>query len=303
MAAETTIDAPFALPVVLTHPAEKVSWRPTWWKEVGFLGMHVGALAGAIYVGATWRTVLFAVWAYFFRMFFITAGYHRYFAHRSYKTSRAFQLLLAVFGMTAGQKGPIWWASHHRHHHKYSDMPEDTHSPVQHGFFWAHMGWIMSPRFKATRWDLMRDFERYPELRFLNRFWVFPQFIALAAVWLVLGFPYAVWGGLVSTIFLWHGTFTINSLSHIFGSRRYETTDTSKNNPYLALITMGEGWHNNHHHYQSSAAQGFRWYELDLSFEILRVLSWLGIVWDLRLPPARVASEVIEAEEVKSNSH
>ncbi len=293
---------PMKLPVVATEdepvaapseppPPPITDERVSWSREAKFLGIHVVAAIGAWYVPPTRGLILLAIATYFGRMFFITAGYHRYFAHRAYKTSRWFQLVLAFGGLLASQKGPLWWASHHRHHHKFSDMPEDTHSPVQRGFWWAHMGWILSPKFKPTRWDLMRDFERFPELRFLNRFWILPPLVGGLVMYLLGGLPWLVWGGLVSTTVLYHGTFTINSLCHVFGSRRFATTDTSKNSLILALITMGEGWHNNHHHYQSSANQGFRWFELDVSFEILRVLSWLGIVWDLRRPPARVLAE------------
>ncbi|MBI3723350.1 acyl-CoA desaturase [bacterium] len=256
-----------------------------------FGGAHVLAVVGAVFVGASWRLVALAVGAYYLRMFFITAGYHRYFAHRSFKTSRAFQFVLAFGGALAAQKGPLWWASHHRHHHKFSDMPEDVHSPTQRGFFWAHVGWILSPRHKKPRLELIADFTRFPELRFLNRFWLLPPLLGLAGLWLAGGLPWAVWGGLVSTAFLWHGTFTINSLAHVFGRRVYATGDTSKNSMLLALITMGEGWHNNHHRYMASASQGFRWWEVDMSFEILRVLSWVGIVWNVRRAPDEVLAE------------
>lgn len=281
-------------PVVApTEPAPPplADGKMSWSQEAKFLGAHVVAAIGAWYIPPTREVILLGVAAYFVRMFFITAGYHRYFAHRAFKTSRWFQFVLALGGATASQKGAMWWASHHRHHHKYSDMPEDTHSPVQRGLWWAHMGWILSPKFKPTRWDLMKDFERFPELRFLNRAWILPPLVGGGVLYLLGGMPYVVWVGLVSTVVLWHGTFTINSLAHVFGKRRFATTDTSKNSLILALITLGEGWHNNHHYYQSSANQGFRWFELDVSFEVLRVLSWLGIVWDLRRPPARVLAE------------
>jgi stearoyl-CoA desaturase (delta-9 desaturase) len=254
--------------------------RSTW-----FILTQLGALALGLYVGVRLEWVLAAVLTYYGRMFFITGGYHRYFSHRSYKTSRWFQFVLAFGGTLAAQKGVLWWAGHHRHHHRTSDTPEDIHSPRQKGFFWSHMGWIISSRYARTPLQNIRDFATYPELRWLNQHYLIPPLAVWALIWAALGTGYAVWAGLVSTVFLWHGTFTINSLAHVFGRRRFPTKDDSRNSMLLALITMGEGWHNNHHHYQCAANQGFYWYEIDLSFMILRVLEKLGIVWDLKRPP------------------
>jgi stearoyl-CoA desaturase (delta-9 desaturase) len=225
---------------------------------------------------------------YYLRMFGITAGYHRYFSHRAYKTGRVFQFILAFLGTTAMQKGVLWWAAHHRKHHKYSDLPEDIHSPVQNSLFWSHIGWILSRKYDATDWARIQDFAKYPELRWLNKYYVIPPILGGALLYVYNGWAGFVWGGLVSSVLLWHGTFTINSLSHLWGSRRYKTTDDSRNNPVLAMITMGEGWHNNHHHYQSTANQGFFWWEIDLSYYILRALSVVGLVWDLRTPPKHI---------------
>ncbi len=255
---------------------------------VPFYLIHLGAIVGVFVVGFSWVGLLAAIGLYYGRMFFVTAGYHRYFAHRSFKTSRPFQFLLALGGTTAAQKGPLWWAAHHRVHHKYSDQPEDLHSPVQRGFWWSHVGWILDPQYAATDTDRIRDFARYPELRFLNRYPHLPAAALAVTLFAVGGWHLFVWGFLVSTVLLWHGTFTINSLAHVFGSRRYDTTDTSRNNALLALITMGEGWHNNHHHYQRSASQGFRWYEFDMSYVILRGLQAVGVVSGVGKPPAHV---------------
>jgi stearoyl-CoA desaturase (Delta-9 desaturase) len=227
---------------------------------------------------------------YFVRMFGITAGYHRYFAHRSYKTSRWFQFVLAWIGCSSLQKGPLWWAAHHRHHHRYSDEKPDRHSPVVETFWHAHVGWILDPKNDPTNYGAIRDFVKYPELVWLNRFHWVPGILLGAACyglsWLING---SGWGGLVafiiSTVAGYHFTFMINSLAHVFGSRRYETTDDSRNNFALALATMGEGWHNNHHHYQSAARQGFFWWEIDLSYYALKTLSLVGLVWNLRQPP------------------
>jgi stearoyl-CoA desaturase (delta-9 desaturase) len=224
---------------------------------------------------------------YFGRMFFVTAGYHRYFAHRSYKLGRVAQFIMAFGGTTAAQKGPLWWAAHHRQHHRASDTPEDVHSPIR-GFWWSHVGWILCDRTGGTDFERVRDFARYPEIRFINKHdWIGPWTVAVAS-FLIEGWSGLVVGFFGSTVLLWHGTFTINSLAHVFGRRRYFTTDTSRNSALLALITGGEGWHNNHHHYPTSARQGFYWWEFDPVYYVLHGLSWVGIVRDLRAPPRAV---------------
>jgi stearoyl-CoA desaturase (delta-9 desaturase) len=261
--------------------------RVSWAASIPFFAIHAACLA-AFFVGFKWWYPLVALGLYYLRMFGITAGYHRYFSHRSYKTSRLFQLLLALLGTSATQKGVLWWAAHHRDHHKYSDLPEDIHSPVQRGLWWSHVGWILSSRYDRTKTERIQDFAKYPELRWLNRWYVLPPIALGFGLWLAGGWGLLVWGYFISTTLLYHGTFTINSLSHMFGRRRYQTTDDSRNNWALALITMGEGWHNNHHYYQSSANQGFFWWEVDMSYYLLRLLSYLGLVWDLRTPPRHV---------------
>jgi len=252
---------------------------------------HLGAVYGLFTVGFSWKGLALAIGLYYVRMFFVTGVYHRYFSHRAYKTSRAFQATIAFLGGMSAQKGALWWAAHHRHHHKHSDEPIDLHSPREHGVLWSHVGWIVSRQYNETRTDLIKDFSKYPELVFLNNWHLVPVAIYAGVLYATLGMWGFYWGFVVSTVLLWHGTFTINSLSHVFGNRRYETTDDSRNNWFLALLTMGEGWHNNHHHYQSTANQGFYWYEVDLSYYILKALSWVGLVWDLRTPPQRVLDE------------
>ncbi len=270
-------------------PDEKVNWITS----IPFLFVHAAAL-GAFFVGFKWYYPVVALALYYVRMFGITAGYHRYFSHRSYKTSRAFQFVLAWLGAMSTQKGVLWWAGHHRDHHKYSDQPEDIHSPLQKGFWWSHVGWILCRKYEDTKVDRIRDFAKYPELRWLNKYHLVPPVLLAVALFLIGGLPLLVWGFFVSTTLLWHGTFTINSLSHVFGSRRYRTTDTSRNNWALALLTMGEGWHNNHHYYMSSANQGFFWWEVDASYYVLKAMSWLGLVWDLRKPPRHVLEGSLE---------
>ncbi|MEW5852301.1 MAG: fatty acid desaturase [Myxococcota bacterium] len=252
--------------------------------------MHLAAL-GVFFVGFSWQAVLLCVAMYYLRMFGITGGYHRYFAHRSFQTGRVFQFLLAFLATTSAQKGVLWWAGHHRHHHKHSDQESDLHSPVRHGFWWSHMGWLLSPQYDRAPLEKIQDFARFPELRFLDKHWWLPPTLMAVTLLLVGGTPALFWGFFLSTVFLWHGTFTINSLSHVFGSRRYATTDTSKNNFFLALLTMGEGWHNNHHHYQSSCPQGFFWWEVDFTYYVIRALHAVGLVWEVRLPPKRVLDE------------
>lgn len=259
--------------------------RPHSWP---FWAVHLVAVVGIIYSGWSWTGLFLAVALYYARMFFVTAAYHRYFSHRSFKTSRLFQFILALGGSTTLQKGVLWWAAHHRHHHRASDQDDDVHSPRVGGVFWSHVGWILVEDHQSTRWNNIRDMAKYPELRWLNRNHLLPP-IAMALI-LQLGFGWhaLLWGFFVSSVLLWHGTFTINSLSHIVGRRRYETTDDSRNNWVLALVTMGEGWHNNHHYHQGSANQGFFWWEVDMSYMILKGLSFFGIVWDLRKPPQHI---------------
>jgi stearoyl-CoA desaturase (Delta-9 desaturase) len=242
---------------------------------------------GILWTGFGWREALLCAALYFGRMFFITAGYHRYFAHRSYKTSRWFQFVLAFGGGTAVQKGALWWAGHHRHHHKFSDQPEDVHSPRK-GFWWSHVTWILCEKFSATPYESIKDMAKYPELVWLNRYHWVPPLALGVAVWLAFGWSGLFGGFMLSTVLLYHGTFTINSLAHVIGRRRYATTDTSKNSFILALITLGEGWHNNHHHYQRSTNQGFYWWEIDISYYVLRLLAAIGVVHGLHRAPQRI---------------
>jgi stearoyl-CoA desaturase (Delta-9 desaturase) len=260
-----------------------------------FFVLHLFAL-GIFLVPFSWDCVVIFVAMYYLRMFGITAGYHRYFAHRGFKTGRVFQFVLAWLGLMSSQKGVLWWSGHHRHHHKYSDLPEDIHSPKR-GFWWSHMFWILVPRYEGTPDSQLREFQKFPELVFINKhWWTGPTFLGFA-MFAIGGTPWLFWGFFLSTVVLWHGTFTINSLAHVWGRRRYETTDTSRNNMILSLITMGEGWHNNHHFYQSTANNGFFWWEIDMSYYILKALSWVGVVWDLRTPPAWVLEGKKRANE------
>jgi stearoyl-CoA desaturase (Delta-9 desaturase) len=276
------------------------SSRIDWVRLLPFAALHLGCFA-ALWVGVSTTAVLAAACLYALRMFAITGFYHRYFAHGAFRTSRAAQFAFALLGASGVQRGALWWASHHRHHHAYSDQPQDAHSARQHGFLWSHLGWFMARENFATRRERVEQLFKYPELRFLDRYdALVPLLLALAlygigealAVFVpsmgTHGWQLVVWGFCISTVLLYHATFTINSLAHGFGSRRYATRDDSRNNFWLALLTFGEGWHNNHHHYPVAARQGFYWWEIDLTYYGLRVLSALGIIWDLKEVPARV---------------
>jgi stearoyl-CoA desaturase (delta-9 desaturase) len=251
---------------------------------IPFVLLHLSCL-GVIWSGISRSAIATCVALYVVRMFAVTAGYHRYFSHRSFKTSRWFQFVLACLAQSTAQKGVLWWAAVHRHHHRYSDTEADVHSPSLHGLLYAHVGWIFShrrPRLSATS---VPDLARYPELRVLDRLEIVPAAILGLTALVLGGWSVFVVGFCWSTVLLYHCTFFINSLAHGHGSRRYVTGDDSRNNWWLAVITLGEGWHNNHHAYQRSARQGFRWFEIDPTFYLLTLLSWLHIVRDLGVPP------------------
>jgi len=270
-----------------------------WLRILPFAIMHLVCL-GVFWVGWSPAAVGVAVIAYAVRMFAITGFYHRYFSHRTFRTSRLAQFLFAVLGNSSLQRGPLWWAAHHRHHHRHADDELDPHSPKQRGFLWSHVLWIASRENFATRMDLVRDLAKFPELRFLNRFDILvPAFFAVALYALGAGLEahvpslgtsgpqMLVWSFFISTIVLFHATCTINSLAHLFGRRRFETKDESRNNWLLALLTFGEGWHNNHHYCPGATRQGFYWWEIDLTYYGLKLLAWLGIIRDLHPVPAR----------------
>jgi stearoyl-CoA desaturase (Delta-9 desaturase) len=262
--------------------------RPNWRTSVPFLLFHLVPLL-AVVTGVTARAAVFGIGAYAVRLFFITAGYHRYFSHRGFKTSRLVQLLLAFGGTTAVQKGPLWWAGHHRAHHRHADTDADVHTPLK-GFWHSHVGWILADRHSRTDVDGVRDWLRYPELRFLDRHdWLGPWALAIAS-FLVAGWSGLVVGFFLSTVLLWHATFLVNSLAHVLGRRRYATRDTSRNSALIAALTFGEGWHNNHHHFPTSARQGFYWWELDVTWYVLRAMAAVRLVTDLRLPSAEVVA-------------
>ena len=254
---------------------------------IPFVLVHLGCFA-AIWTGVTWQALAICITLYWLRIFAIGAGYHRYFSHRSYSTSRAFQFVLAFMSQTTTQKSVIWWASKHRHHHLYSDTGHDVHSPRHHGFIYSHLGWIFSRKHDEPDFAKVSDLTRYPELMWLHKFEVLPAVLLAGLCFLLAGWSGLVVGFLWSTVLVYHATFCINSLAHVSGRKRYVTGDDSRNNWLLAIFTMGEGWHNNHHAYQSSVRQGFKWWEFDPTYYLLRALSWTGLVWDLKTPPEPV---------------
>jgi stearoyl-CoA desaturase (delta-9 desaturase) len=271
-----------------------------WPRVVPFIALHLGCLA-VLWTGWSTTALLTALVLYAVRMFAITGFYHRYFSHKTFRTSRAMQLAFAILGATAVQRGPLWWASQHRHHHAHADDEHDAHSPHRHGFLWAHLGWFLARENFATRSALVKDLAKYPEMRFLDRFDVVVPLALLALLygtgeWLAHAHPglatdgamLVAWGFCVSTVALYHATFTVNSLAHTFGRRRYATRDSSRNNLWLALLTFGEGWHNNHHHFPGSARQGFYWWEIDPTYYGLRLLARAGLIRDLRPVPTAI---------------
>ncbi len=267
---------------------------------IEFIVLHLLPI-GLFWTGATAFDWTLCISLYFIRMFFITGVYHRYFAHKTYKTSRIFQFLLAWGAQTSMQKGALWWAAHHRVHHRTSDTPEDPHSMKLYGFWYSHLGWILSSEYKKTHYNLIQDFAKFKELRWLNNYHLVPPITLAIGLYIwgcfqnsPTGFDYnAGWSTLLCSFFLstnilYHGTFSINSIMHKFGKARYESGDESKNHLLLALITLGEGWHNNHHYYQATVRQGFFWWEIDITFYVIKIFSWLGLVWDLKGVPDEI---------------
>jgi stearoyl-CoA desaturase (delta-9 desaturase) len=277
--------------------------RVDWLRAIPFVGMHVACLA-VIWVGVSWVAVGVALALYAVRMFAITAFYHRYFAHRTFRTSRVVQFVFALIGAASVQRGPLWWAAHHRNHHRHTETAADPHSPVVHGFWWSHMGWFLTTDGFRTDWARIPDLAKFPELRWLDRFDTLVP-VALAAALYGLGVllehlapglgtsggQMLVWGFFISTVVLFHATVTINSLAHRFGRRRFDTSDDSRNNVWLALLTFGEGWHNNHHFFPGTVRQGFYWWEVDITWYGLRAMAALRLVSDLKPVPAWVLAK------------
>lgn len=283
------MDAPLAVaPVVVP------SSRPAWYRATRIaislsplLAVHF-ALVALPFVEFTWMSVLLVVVVTRVTGLGVTAGLHRYFSHHAFKTSRWFQFILGAMGCTALQKGPLWWAAHHRLHHKHSDRPADPHSPVVDGFWYGHIGWLFARDLMHPDPHLVRDLARYPELVWLDRLWMLPGLLLAAVCYLIDGWSGLVIGYCLSIVFIFQVTFAVNSFGHLFGPQRFDTGEGSRNNMVLGYLAMGDGWHNNHHRLPASARHGFAWYEFDMTFLVLRLWKRLGLVWGLKLPPAHL---------------
>lgn len=297
-----------------TTNMDMTSDKMNWVRTIPFMVLHI-ACFGVFFVGWSWFAVLFAIGFYFIRMFTITGFYHRYFSHKTFKTNRFWQFIFALIGSSCVQRGALWWAAHHRSHHRYSDSEEDLHSPWQRGFWWSHMGWITCDRSFRTDYSNIKDYAKYPELVFLNRFDILVPILTIVSIFYLgvfleaffpglhtNGLQMLVWGFFISTTVLFHCTVFINSLCHVWGRKRFNTDDQSRNNFWLALITLGEGWHNNHHRYPATVRQGFYWWEVDITYYILKMMSWIGIIQDLKPLPRTVYNEGLEIDRVRKVS-
>lgn len=286
-------------PPEITIEPDDLSNKVEWFRCLPFIVIHLLAVS-AFFYPVTSYCVLLAVASYSLRMFTITAFYHRYFSHRSFKTGRVVQFIGAFIACSSGQRGPLWWAAHHRRHHRHSDTDQDIHSPHAKGVFWSHTLWFMTDYAVPTLLKEIPDWLKFPELRFINRYDWIPVLVLGYGCYLLGSWDWFhsvtglnslttfIWGFLVPTVCLYHATFAVNSISHLFGKKRFDTGDESRNNGLVALLTFGEGWHNNHHFFPGSARQGFFRGEIDITYYLLKVMSCLGLVHDLRPVPAWV---------------
>lgn len=262
------------------------------WPSMIFIGgTHLIAILAPFWIEITQEGIFILFVLYLINTFGITVGYHRYFSHKSFTTSRLFQFILALLAQSATQNGVLWWAEKHRLHHRYSDTKDDVHSPVTQGFFYGHCGWLFILANAEKKYTLVKDLERFPELRWLDKYDQLPTIILGIIILMTSGWSGFVIGFCLSRVICWHGAFTVNSIAHLYGSQRYMTGDNSRNCFWLSLFTYGDSWHNNHHHYASSANHGFFWWEIDIGYYLLVILSWLGIVWDLKKPPPHLLTQ------------
>jgi stearoyl-CoA desaturase (Delta-9 desaturase) len=277
-------------------PVSGLTIRPRWLRVihvalglVPLLAAHL-ALAAIPFIEFTlWSIVALAIVTRIIGLG-VTAGFHRHLSHRSFKTSRWFQFLLAFAGTAAFQRGPLWWVIHHRLHHKHSDTHEDPHSPVVEGFWHGHVGWLFTQDLTTPDERIVRDLAKYRELVWLDRLWVVPGLLLAGVCYAVLGWNGVVYGFCLSVVLVFQVTFAINSVGHLFGPRRFETGEGSRNNMVLGYLAMGDGWHNNHHRAPYSARHGFAWYEFDATYQFIRLLALLRLAWDVKVPPAELRS-------------
>jgi stearoyl-CoA desaturase (delta-9 desaturase) len=273
-------------------PSNSVGDRVEWNRAVPYLVFNAAALAFVFVYPPRAADVVLCAALYAVRMFAVGGILHRYFSHRSYSTSRAFQFVLALLATTTMQQGILWWVSQHRHHHRYSDQPEDFHSPTQHGFLWSHQLWSFTARAQTTDMDSVKDLSVFPELGWLSRNWAVPHLALVGVLFLCGGLRAVEWGFMVSSVLVWQVSFGVNSFAHLIGRRRFATPDTSRNSLILAIVSLGDGWHNNHHHYPGSMRAGFYWWEVDFTAYLIRALGWFGLVWNIHPVPARILERV-----------
>lgn len=292
----------------ITHSSELTEFEASktskdtqiqWLRIIPFILLHIACLV-VFWVGVSWFAVWFMILFYMIRMFAITAFFHRYLSHKTFQTSRSVQFIFLLIGTMSAQRGPLWWAAHHRYHHRFTDTEHDPHSST-HGFWYSHVGWFLNQQNFSTRKEIIKDWLKFPEIVWLDRFSFVIVLITAFAIyllgdWLAFAYPnlgtsgpqLLVWGFVVSTLLLIHATLCINSLAHLYGRRDFDTKDNSRNNLFLSIITLGEGWHNNHHYYAGSTRQGFFWWQIDVTYYVLKAMSFCGLIWAIKPVPQRI---------------
>lgn len=234
---------------------------------------------------------------YLARLFVITGFYHRYYSHQSYQTSRWLQFILTLIGTSAGQQGPLSWATSHITHHQHADTRGDPHSPVLTSGLYAHIGWLMQKDALPTNDKLVKPFLKFPEIVFLDRYHYLGTTgliisLALLGTFLSTHHPelgtsalqLVSWGFILSTLLILHGACLVNSVAHLYGYRRFRTTDNSHNVWWLFPLTLGDNWHNNHHHTPRSASFSYAWWEVDIIYLCILLLEKSGLVWNVKRP-------------------
>jgi stearoyl-CoA desaturase (delta-9 desaturase) len=247
----------------------------------------------------SWRALLVTILLYWASVGLgISMGYHRLHTHRSYKLPRALEYFLAFCGTLSLEGGPIFWVATHRIHHQYSDKPGDPHSPRD-GAWWSHIGWLLVGESKHNDTKLMSkyapDLARDPFYATLNTYHWIPIVVVSALLLIFGGLPMLLWATCMRLTFGLHATWTVNSITHLWGTRRFQTRDDSRNNVLIALITFGEGWHNNHHAHPTSARHGLAWYEIDFSWIQISILKFFGIAKAVRVAKTHTAIPEREA--------
>jgi stearoyl-CoA desaturase (Delta-9 desaturase) len=267
-----------------------------WVNSIVFAVFHIGAIAALFMF--SWRAFFVALFLYWFTTGLgISMGYHRLHTHRSYQVPRLLEYFFAVCGTLTLEGGPIFWVATHRIHHQKSDQPGDPHSPRD-GGWWAHIGWLLVGESKHNNTPLMSkyapDLAKHPFYVWLNNWHWVPLVLLGVLLYAIGGLPFLLWGVFLRVVFGLHATWLVNSATHMWGSRRFETRDDSRNCWWVALLTSGEGWHNNHHAHPTSARHGLAWYEFDLSWIQIKILKFFGIA--KRIQVARVDSAIRERE-------